>query len=250
MSQGAIGSIGLRDAQMRSFVLLGPGSTAQRVEGTLTIGSVSLEVDSVYVQSGNVYVPSGNVFLQSGNVYVASGNVTNTNTVKLGEASTGSGLIVAGVAESTVPTEVSDGDTVARWMDTFGRAIDAATNLSIGANDSNEVAPALTQTINVTNLNAVGSDAGSHVGAWVNVSDYANKTVYLNYSSGATGGMLANIEVSPDGTQVYDYGTVNFTDTDVGSYAIIQEHHEYIRVRTNVNSGGTLTATITGRGGQ
>jgi hypothetical protein len=55
---GAIGSLNKSDAEFASYIMLAPGSTAQRIEGTvnvsggIVIGSVSAHVDSIYIESG------------------------------------------------------------------------------------------------------------------------------------------------------------------------------------------------------
>ena len=154
------------------------------------------------------------------------------------------------IAESTVPTEVSDADVVNRWVDTFGRAIDKATNLSLNANDTNEVSPAILQSINTTNLSAVGSVAGSSVGAWVNMSDFREKTIYYEYASGATAGQVVFLQGSHDaGTTEYDIGSQVFSDVDINTFDVNEDHHEYVRTLTKgTNSGGTLSVNITGRG--
>lgn len=245
---------GLRDLEWSKFSLMDDGEVAVNVNITsgisLTIGSVSATVDSVYVQSGNFYMPSGNTYMVSGNVYMNSGNVTLTDLRGVDTASTGSGLQIVNVAESTVPTEVADGDIVNSWHDPFGRQISYGANLSQGTVDVSEVAPALIQTANIINLNAVGSATGDNEGVWVNLNNYGPKTIYYNFTSGTTGSMISQLEVSPDaGSTVYSAGSKIYV-ADSTSYETINEHHEFVRVITTFNEGGTLTATITGRGGE
>ncbi len=67
---------------------------------------------------------------------------------------------LGGIAKSTTPTPVSDGQGVAVWMDTSGRLIGPAYNSGLGANDVNDVVPALTQftrNVGIAQLAAPGS---------------------------------------------------------------------------------------------
>ena len=223
----------LRDREYDKFSATAGSQSSVNVSivgGSIVIGSVSANIDSIYVQSG------ANVQVMGSHAIDACISVPP--------------VYIGGKAESTVPTEVSDGDAADYWIDTFGRLIIKGTNLGQEALDVNEVAPALLQSINTVNLNAVGSSPGSNVGAWVNVSDYANKTIYYQFTSGTTGPMEVTLDASHDaGSTVYAIGSNNFDAADSNVYVSNDEHHEYIRTRTNINEGGTLTSTITGRGG-
>jgi len=211
--------LGLRDREFHKFVgAPGAGSeisvSVVIASGNITIGSVSAEVDSVYVTSGAV------------GAHVISG----------------------------VPTEVSGAvdSYIDFWTDTFGRQVIKGTNLGQEALDVNEIAPALLQTINTVNLSAVGSVTGSNVGAWVNVSDFGNKTVYLDFTSGTTGSMHTTLETSPDaGSTAFELTAGSlWLEADTKTFVVDANHHEFIRMRTDFNEGGTLTATVTGRGGR
>jgi hypothetical protein len=74
------------------------------------------------------------------------------------------------IAESTVPTEVSDGDEVNAWYDTFGRPISKEINLSTQAAQVENVSsiPTMTQKVTgITQLTATGNTSS------INVEDYA-----------------------------------------------------------------------------
>ena len=107
-----------------------------------------------------------------------------------------------------------------------------------------DISPYAAQKLNVTNLNAVTSDTD---GASVDVSDYKNKTVYVNVSVN-TGAVTVTIEVSPDGTTWWTYDSKTYTSaTGLDSWEIMS-HHPYMRVTTSTHSNATVTAYITGRG--
>ena len=57
-----------------------------------------------------------------------------------GAPSTSAPIPVGGVAESTVPTEVSDGEAIGAWFDTFGKLLLYGANQAVGAIDVNPVA--------------------------------------------------------------------------------------------------------------
>ena len=155
-------------------------------------------------------------------------------------------------AETTVPASGADGASVSAWADEYGRPVFKSTNLSLNAEDVNDVSPAILQSINITELSAVGSATGSNVGAWVNMSNYYPKTIYYNFTSGTTGSMHVELEASHDaGSTSYliTAGSLYFSGTTT-TYLNLNEYHEYLRARTDFNPGGTLTLTFTGRGGQ
>ena len=119
-------------------------------------------------------------------------------------------------------------------------------------NTAGELKVDTVQSIDCTNLNAVGSTAGSNYGAWVNVSDYHNKTIYQDFTSGAAGSPCnVFIQVSPDaGSTVFDAGSiVNDGKATSTQYTTVDEHHNYIRTKIDAQAGNTITVKISGRGG-
>ena len=82
MSTGAIGSISRLDAEQASYVILGPGSTAQRVEGEINLGSVDVQIGAVEIKDANsdervtIGVDNGSVigsnFMPVGGIYNAT----------------------------------------------------------------------------------------------------------------------------------------------------------------------------------
>ena len=106
------------------------------------------------------------------------------------------------------------------------------------------ISPYSAQKLNVINLDAVTSETN---GASVDVSDYKNKTVYVNVSAN-TGAVTVKIEVSPDGTTWWTEETTTYTSTTGLDSWSIMSHHPYMRVTTSSQSNATVTAYITGRG--
>jgi len=261
-------NLSLRDREFHKFTgAVGAGSetpvSVVLASGNIHIGSVSANVDSIYVQSGDninitdvasAYIHSGIITtvgdLQAG--YLVSGDTLQVEGKDAVSAATSvNPVYIGGRAISGVPTEVTSADAVDFWLDTYGRPVLLGANLGQSSLDVSEVAPALTQTINTTNLDAVGSSAGSNVGAWVNMSDFNNKTIYYSFTSGTTGSMHMLVEASPNaGSDVYvvDAGSL-WLESDTNDYFTNTEHHEYIRARTDFNEGGTLSVIFTGRGG-
>jgi len=242
--EGVIGSeFGRKDAEYASYVKIAPGSTAQRV--ALASGT-NINVD---VQLGAVELKDQ----LSENRATIAGSRLFTQTVgshAISEQITVPPVYVGYKGISGVPTEVTSNDAVDAWYDPFGRPISKATNLGTQSEDVSEVSPWGIQTINTVNLNAVGSGTAGASGAWVNVSDFGNKTIYYNFTSGITGSAHVQLEASPDaGTTVFPItaGSLYFV-ADTKSYVNLEEHHEYIRNVQDFSEGGTLTVTITGRG--
>jgi len=169
------------------------GGSIQLQPSTDEIGSVHVtRVDAITNLEG------GSVQLQSGIAEIGSVSVQGYEAVDA--ASTMNPIITGRVAESTVPTEVSDGDVVKSWTDTFGRQVLKGFNLGQEALDVNEVAPALLQTMTqtgITQLTAAGSTAD------INVEEYG---VYgYTYTVAAVGSAVGSsvtveLQGSIDGT--------------------------------------------------
>ena len=170
------------------------GGSVQLQPSTDEIGSVHVtRVDAVTNLEG------GSVQLQSGIAEIGSVSVQGYEAVDA--ASTMNPIITGRVAESTVPTEVADGDVVNSWTDTFGRQVLKGFNLGQEALDVNEVAPALLQTMTqtgITQLTAAGSSTAD-----INVEEYG---VYgYNYTVAAVGSAVGSsvtveLQGSIDGT--------------------------------------------------
>ena len=125
--------------------------------------------------------------------------------------------VIGAKAESTVPAEVSDGDAVAQWTDTFGRQILKGTNLSLGTLDVSEVAPAelITQKqTGITQLTETGDTTE------INVEDYSiygySMTVANVGGAGSTN-VIVELQGSIDET---NYATLPLDNTAVSNASI------------------------------
>jgi len=188
-----IGSVHVTEIDIVDSITNLAAGSIQLNQGDNEIGSVHVtRVDAITNLEG------GSVQLQSGIAEIGSVSVQGYEAVDA--ASTMNPIITGRVAESTVPTEVSDGDVVKSWTDTFGRQVLKGFNLGQEALDVNEVAPALLQTMTqtgITQLTAAGSTAD------INVEEYG---VYgYTYTVAAVGSAVGSsvtveLQGSIDGT--------------------------------------------------
>lgn len=150
--------------------------------------------------------------------------------------------VIASVAESTVPTEVSDADVVNPWHDTFGRQVMYGANLSAGAQDVREVSPALTQTIEQTLLSAVTATGAS---ASVDVSGY-NKLSFMYIATGVTTGATITIDWSPDNSNWVTLDTEVISATGNTDFKISDTKLKYIRANVTAYTDGTHSVKMIG----
>jgi len=83
--------------------------------------------------------------------------------------------VIGGKAESTVPTEVADGEAVAVWLDTFGRLVQLATDVAQNALSVSDIAPAQMQVAKWLDWAALTAPDDETPEA--NVQDYENHTI-------------------------------------------------------------------------
>lgn len=155
-------------------------------------------------------------------------------------AFSGKVMVEGGKAESTVPTEVADGDAVAKWFDTFGRQILYGANLGIGALDVNEVAPALQQTMEVTLLDAVTATGDSAV---VDVSNY-NKLTFHEIASGVSTGAALVLRHSLDNTNFAVVNSGDITANGVTEVAISDRKYKYVKANIASRTDGTYSVLM------
>ncbi|KKL97706.1 hypothetical protein LCGC14_1831780, partial [marine sediment metagenome] len=113
--------------------------------------------------------------------------------------------IMGGVAETTVPAAVADGDAVRVNYDPYGRHRDASHNQAQSAGDVVETAPAVMQKMEVefTQLAAPGATPA------VNVEDYRNHTFQILLDIGGCTNVVVRAEGSLDGTNWAPLGVVD-----------------------------------------
>ena len=149
--------------------------------------------------------------------------------------------LMGGIAESTIPTPVSDGEPVAQWFDVYGRPIIFGSNLSTNSidvsviNDSN-----INRLGPLTNLTAIAS-AGA--GVSVDVSNYHNFTIQI-VSSSVTSGAFVDIEHSLDGTNFATIVSNEILSDGVVEIAISQQAYRYLRTTIPTYLDGTYTTYI------
>ena len=211
------------------------------------------------ITAGSVIVTQGRDLI--GSMYIPAGSVIITNTVAVSGLFSppikdntaylvnGSNFNINGALYESVPTAISGTFVGALGMTTYRElkigGYDVATN-SIQVTD---ISPALTQTINVTLLNAVGSNAGSHVSSSVNMDNYREKLFYFNYANPGTGSvMMVFFDGGPDNSTWFNIGSKLYTTAAVTEFNQNEDPHPYVRAYTSGNNGGTLTVTLVGRG--
>jgi len=187
-----------------------------------TLGSTSAALD-VNIKSSGVTI--------GGNAEQTPDAVAATKIVQSG-----------GIAETTVPTAVADGDAVATWYNEYGQQVSYGANLSSNAIDSNVVNQALLNTITTTNLSAV---TATGAGAAVDISNFNKITVSYIASSVTTGGTI-KLQGSLDNTNWYDIDSEAIGADGTTYYSISGEKHKYIRTNLTARTDGTYTTIIFG----
>jgi hypothetical protein len=195
------------DLKMEAHVRDGAGNT---------IGSTSNALD-INIKSSGVTI--------GGNAEQTPDAVAATKIVQQG-----------GIAETTVPTAVANGDAVATWVNEFGQQVLYGANLSANAMDTNVVNQALLNTQEVVHLNAVTATGAS---ALVDISNY-NKINFHITSSGVTTGGTMLIQSSLDGTNFVTIHTETITtNTTVG--ISFEGKWKFIRANLSARTDGTYT---------
>lgn len=132
-------------------------------------------------------------------------------------------LQMGGIAESTVPTEVADADTVALWLDTFGRQILAGYDQSQGALQTSPLSAGGRNVVEATHaqLTAPGDTAP------INVSLYDEHCFQIVVASVDTN-VIFGIQASLDGTNYGRLSLADAADQVVGS--TISEEQDTVTV--------------------
>jgi hypothetical protein len=151
------------------------------------------------------------------------------------------GLSSGGIAESTIPTPVADGEPVATWYDQYGRQVIFGANLSLNALDVNNINdPIISRLGPVTNLDAV---VATGAGVSVDVSNYHNFTIHIIASAVTDGGTMT-VEHSLDNVNWVTVST-NVIDADgVDEISISNQAYRYLRTNLTLRTDGTYTTTI------
>lgn len=178
------------------------------------------------------------------NVNIASSDVTIGGDAEAVPNDVAATKIVqsGGIAETTVPDAVSDGDAVATWFNEYGQQILYGSNLSSNAIDSNVVNQALLNTINVTMLSAVTATGES---TDVDVSNFNKLTFHIIASSVTDGGTM-KIQHSIDGTNYTDVATESIADDGVTEVVVENRKYKYVRANLTARTDGTYSVLLFG----
>lgn len=198
--------------------------------------------DTQFGAVGAVAAVAGNVHAQLRTIGTALEIVDNI--VATEDAAAPGGIAVMGsVAESTVPTEISDGDGGSLWMNTFKQLILAGYNLASGSQDVSEVAPAL-QVYFIQAMAALTA-AGSTVGP---STDIYNKGTWQIVIAAIDTSVVVRIEGSLDGTSWFnvDDALLDTTYTANGTYKLNYEGKFRNTRLTFVSEVGGTNVTVTG----
>jgi len=141
------------------------------------------------------------------------------------------------IAETTIPTAVSDGETVNIWFDEYGRQISHGSNLSVNAQDTNQVNQALLNTSECTDLSAVTATGAS---TEVNAQNY-NKLTYHIVATGVSSGATIEIQHSLNGTNWVTLNTTNISSTGNTEVYFSDVKYKYMRANVTSYSDGTYT---------
>lgn len=136
-------------------------------------------------------------------------------------ASTEPPVPIGGIAESTVPTAVADGDAIGEWYDTYGKSVIYGANLATGAIDVNLVnAPPVesgcTHLIDTT-LNSTGGTTNATM--FIGDADKLAIYVFNDEEPGADDSEWNGVlELSPDGTALMT-ATINVINSEDNAVA-------------------------------
>ena len=148
-------------------------------------------------------------------------------------------------AESTTPTEVSDGDDVRRWFDTFGRQVIKGTNLTLEALDVNDVNPALLLTVERIDTPLLDAVTATGASAWIDVSQYNKITFFIIASSITTGGTV-DIETTPDETNTTVLDSQSITANGMTVVQLTIGKLKKLRANLSARTDGTYTVMMIG----
>lgn len=151
--------------------------------------------------------------------------------------------VIGGVAETTVPVAVSDGDVVNPWYDEYGRQVLFGANLASDALDVNVVNPALLNTVESVALNAVTTIGAS---SSYDMSNY-NKMTFYFVGTSVTGDATLSIQSSYAGSNWANLTNISIATSETVLLSVSDEKHKYVRANlTKVGTSGTFTINLIG----
>ena len=160
-------------------------------------------------------------------------------------AFSGKVLVIGGKAESSVPTEVADGDALALQVDTFGRIVLKGYNSSSGALQVEEISPINENTLenSWTTLTEVGETSA------LNVLNYKYHTVQITVAA-IDSTVDINVKGSLDGDDYFDLESTDVQYSANGTYSLDYcKKLKYIKFAMTAESGTNVTVTASYLGG-
>ncbi|MEA3477013.1 MAG: hypothetical protein U9R60_02450 [Bacteroidota bacterium] len=137
-----------------------------------------------------------------------AGNVRVGGQAAHDAVSTGNPVIGGGVAETTVPTAVSDGDVVQLFIKEDGRQVGFADNLSVGARDVNVIAAPPVDSSHYQIIDQLlDNDPTSVSSAWIDISDCSEVGFWITYNETEVGNNISctvTVDISNDASNTLD----------------------------------------------
>jgi len=172
---------------------------------------------------------------------IGAGGSTTVSGSTIGEAATDIVTLIGSIAETTVPSAVSDGDAVAIWVDEYGRPVLKGFNTSVDALDVNVVNHALLSRLGpITNLSAVGAVGA---GTAVDVSNYNKHTVHI-VATGVVSGATVDVDHSLNGTNWVNISSTSVATSGNTEIAISDVAYRYLRTNIPTYMDGTYSTYI------
>ena len=206
---------------------------------TVTVDTMSLTAELSEASSHDYYVTTTNLGDGTDTIgFDAVAGLALANIVKAENKTQGCVYVTAGATVTTTALELD------MTKQPTGTPVPGATDEFEIVYRAESRFDKIDNVLSVTNLNAVTT---ATAGASVTTGAYRNKTVYVNVSVN-TGAVTVNIEISPDGTNWYNYDSKIYTGVTALDSWSVDGHFPYMRTTTTTQSNSTVTTVIQGRG--
>ena len=187
----------------------------------------SANIGSVSILGGGIGLNAGINAIGFATVYQASSARTITGNVTLSDAKTYVGLVTATLAGGTLPSLVAGAAYVGLASVNIGGTLPAlsAGAAFVGIVTVTNQQPLVASTVNIGSVSVLGGGIGINAGvnnigfATVNVSNFANSTIYAVVNTGAAG--QASVVISPSANYIGLVTAVisNFANSTI--YAVV-----------------------------
>lgn len=198
------------------FILAGVVWAAQAVKIVDGTGTTAMDETNHRVNV-NVQDPGAGTQTNDVKITMDGEDVDVQGGVAEDAASTEPPIHIGGIAESTVPTEVSDADAIGVWLDTFGKILIYGANQSVGGIDVNLVNPPPVQDACTHLLDETVNANGESFNATMAIGEADKITVLVwndETASADDSEVNVTIELSPDNSvfMTAQTGMVNSED--------------------------------------